>query len=43
MCVFSINMETLVQAALGDVMLGKLWIAQVKLPRLWGFSFLLAF
>lgn len=42
MCVFSINMETLVQAVLGDITLGKLWIAQLKLTRMWKFSFLLA-
>lgn len=43
MCVFNINMETLMQAALGDIMLGKLWIAQLKLTCMWNFSFLLAF
>lgn len=40
MCVFNINMETLVQAVLGDITLGKLWVAQLKLTRMWNFSFL---
>lgn len=34
MCVFSISMETLVQVVPGDVTLGKLWVAQVKLVQI---------
>lgn len=43
MCVFSISMETLVQVVPGDVTLGKLWVAQVKLVQIVEFVVFISF